>query len=69
MLGARAQRRLPAKKKAWAISMIGLRPQMLRRTVSLPRLNCEEPAAYSATVPQIGVTAVLARVKAPPTQT
>lgn len=48
--GASAQSRLPAKKTATAISMIGFRPQI------------------SATDPQTGVMAVLARMKALPIQ-
>ena len=48
--GASAQSRLPAKKTAAAISMIGFRPQI------------------SATDPQTGVMAVLARMKALPIQ-
>jgi len=50
MCGASAQSRLPARKTATAISMIGFRPQI------------------SATDPQTGVMAVLARMKALPTQ-
>jgi hypothetical protein len=50
MLGARAHSRLPAKKKAWEMSMMGFRPQI------------------SATEPHTGVTAVLPRMNAPPTQ-
>lgn len=50
MSGASAHSRLPAKKKACAMSMMGLRPQM------------------SATEPHTGVTVVLPRMKAPPTQ-